>query len=123
MNQLSGTDLETLTGLNALYIQSVARADASTFETILAADFLCSNPDASLVERAEFLSRTRAAKPLQFMNTEDVQIRIMGDFAVIHARTTFASADGTPGTGRYTDVWAKRAGQWLAISAHVTRLS
>ena len=29
--------------------------------------------------------------------------------------------DGTPGSGRYTDVWARRNGQWLAVAAHVTR--
>jgi hypothetical protein len=26
-----------------------------------------------------------------------------------------------PGSGRYTDVWARRHGRWLAVSAHVTR--
>ncbi|MPZ21867.1 MAG: nuclear transport factor 2 family protein, partial [Luteitalea sp.] len=31
-------------------------------------------------------------------------------------------SDGKPGSGRYTDVWAKRDGEWLAVSAHVTRL-
>jgi hypothetical protein len=45
----------------------------------------------------------------------------MGDFAIIHARTTYTTADGTPAGGRYTDVWARRNGAWLAVSAHVTR--
>ena len=29
--------------------------------------------------------------------------------------------DGQPGAGRYTDVWARQGGRWLAVSAHVTR--
>jgi hypothetical protein len=29
--------------------------------------------------------------------------------------------DGKPGSGRYTDVWARRNGRWLAVSAHVSR--
>jgi len=29
--------------------------------------------------------------------------------------------DGRAGAGRYTDVWARRQGRWLAVSAHVTR--
>jgi hypothetical protein len=45
----------------------------------------------------------------------------MGDFAIIHARTSYQTADGGEGNGRYTDVWAKRDGQWLAVSAHVSR--
>jgi hypothetical protein len=45
----------------------------------------------------------------------------MGDFAIVHARTTYTMADGRQGSGRYTDVWARRGGNWLAVSAHVTR--
>jgi hypothetical protein len=29
--------------------------------------------------------------------------------------------DGREGSGRHTDVWARRQGRWLAVSAHVTR--
>ncbi|MGH3129068.1 MAG: DUF4440 domain-containing protein, partial [Gaiellaceae bacterium] len=47
--------------------------------------------------------------------------RLLGDVAIIHARTTYTLADGRPGAGRYTDVWARRNGQWLAVAAHVTR--
>jgi hypothetical protein len=45
----------------------------------------------------------------------------MGDCAIIHARTTYTRPDGQVGAGRYTDVWARRNGTWLAVSAHVTR--
>jgi len=45
----------------------------------------------------------------------------MGDFAIIHARTSYTTADGAESGGRYTDVWARRNGKWLAVSAHVTR--
>jgi ketosteroid isomerase-like protein len=52
---------------------------------------------------------------------DDVQVRILGDVAIIHARTSYATADGELRNGRYTDVWAHREGKWLAVSAHVTR--
>jgi len=38
-------------------------------------------------------------------------------------RTSYLSGDGARGAGRYTDVWARRDGRWLAVSAHVTRLA
>ncbi len=44
----------------------------------------------------------------------------MGDFAIIHARTSY-TLDGKPGHGRYTDIWAKRAGTWLCVAAQVAR--
>ena len=61
--------------------------------------------------------------PVAISNLEarDVVIRIMGDVAIIHARTTYTRPDGNDGAGRYTDVWASRGGRWLAVSAHVTR--
>jgi ketosteroid isomerase-like protein len=45
----------------------------------------------------------------------------MGDFAIIHAATRYTKPDGAEGRGRYTDVWARRNGRWLCVSAHVTR--
>jgi hypothetical protein len=49
-----------------------------------------------------------------------VKIRIMGDFAIIHAATSYATPDEEQARGRYTDCWAKQNGKWLAGSAHVT---
>ena len=51
----------------------------------------------------------------------DVLIRRLGDVAIIHATTTYKRPEGQPGAGRYTDVWARQGGRWLAVSAHVTR--
>ena len=114
-------DVDTLHQLNRDYIRSVQTSDVRRFEEILAEDFLCSNPDGSLVDRAAFLAQT--ARPVAISNLEahDVRIRIMGDVAIIHARTAYTRPDGAPGWGRYTDVWARRQGRWLAVSAHVTR--
>ena len=55
------------------------------------------------------------------LTAEDVKVRIIGDVAIIHARTSYTTADGEQRNGRYTDVWARRDGKWLAVSAHVTR--
>lgn len=120
-NATVNTDLDTLYDLNRDYIRSVQLSDVRRFAEILADDFLCSNPDGSLVDRSAFLQQT--ARPVTIANLEahDVNIRLLGDFAIIHARTTYTMPDGRPGAGRYTDVWARRQGRWLAVSAHVTR--
>lgn len=117
----SVSDLDVLLDLNRDYIRSVQNSDVSRFDEILAPDFMCSNPDGSLVDRERFLEQT--AKPVAIADLEanDVQIRILGDIAIVHARTTYTQPDGQPGAGRYTDVWARRDGRWLAVSAHVTR--
>jgi ketosteroid isomerase-like protein len=115
------SEVTTLLELNGDYIRSVQTADVERFNEILSNDFRCSLPDGSLIDKERFLERT--AQPVTISNLEvhDVEVRLMGDFAVIHARTTFTEQDGRAGSGRYTDVWARRDGRWLAISAHVTR--
>ena len=115
------TDLEALTTLNHDYIQSVQHSDVRRFDQILADDFFCSLPDGSLIDRAQFLERTARPPGIANLEAHDVNVRVMGDFAIIHARTTYTQPDGSAGAGRYTDVWARRDGQWLAVSAHVTR--
>ncbi len=115
------SELDTLAGLNRDYIQSVQHSDVRRFEEILANDFLCSNPDGSLVDRDAFLEQTAKAVAITNLQAHDVTIRLLGDVAIIHARTTYLGPDGRAGAGRYTDVWARRDGRWLAVSAHVTR--
>jgi ketosteroid isomerase-like protein len=114
-------DTNTLQQLNQNFCRSVERSDVRWFDEILADDFLNSNPDCSLVDRAEFLEQIARPATISQLEPHDVRIRILGEIAIIHARTTFKKADGRAGAGRYTDVWARRQGQWLCISAHVTR--
>jgi hypothetical protein len=118
----SQSDHDILTALNTDYINSVQNSDVKRFDEILSADFYCSNPDGSLVDRAAFLAQTAQLVAIKNLKAEDVLIRIIDTTAIIHARTRYTKPDGTEGGGRYTDVWMRLSGRWLAVSAHVTRL-
>ena len=107
--------------LNTAYIDSVRKSDAHRFREILSDDFLCTLADGTLVDKPQFLARTSESPPLQKLDAHDINVRLIGNVAIIHARTTFTLNDGTSGSGRYTDIWARRDGKWLAIAAHVTR--
>jgi len=115
------SDLDNLLELNRDYIRSVQTSDVHRFGEILADDFVCTNPDGSRLDRAGFLKQTALPVKISNLEVHDVNVRIMGDFAIIHARTTYTRPDGQAGTGHYTDVWARRQGRWLAVSAHVSR--
>ena len=117
----SASDLEVLTSFNRDYIRSVQNGDVRRFDEIVATDFRCSNPDGSLVDRSGFLAQTARPVTISNLAAYDVEIRMFGDIAIIHARTSYTMADGRPGAGRYTDVWARQNGEWRAVSAHVTR--
>ena len=116
------SDHDILAALNTDYINAVQHSDVQRFDEILGPDFYCSNPDGSLIDRAAFLKQTAQPVAIKNLKAEDVLIRIMDNTAIIHARTAYTKPDGTPGGGRYTDVWMRQGGRWLAVSAHVTRL-
>jgi len=114
-------DLDELSVLNRDYVASVQNCDVERFDQILAQDFYCTNPDKSLVDRAGFLKQTAVPVKIRNLIADDVKIRVMGDFAIIHGRTSYMTADGKEAYGRYTDCWARQNGRWLAVSAHVSR--
>lgn len=117
----TAADLDVLHDLNRNYVRSVQDADIAWFDANLADDFLNTNPDGTLVDRAAFLAQIGRKSPVTNLEEDDVRIVIRSDFAFIHARTSFTKRDGSQGAGRYTDVWWKRGGSWLCVTAHVTR--
>jgi ketosteroid isomerase-like protein len=114
-------DLETLQTLNRDYISSVQNGDAKRFDEILSDDFLNTNPDGSLVDKRGFLEQIAPPVKIRDLACHDVNVRLMGDFAIVHARTTYTLPDGRPGKGRYTDIYARRDGRWLCVAAQVAR--
>lgn len=115
------SDLETLTTLNDSYIRSVQESDVKWFGEMLTEDFLNTNPDGSLVDKAGFLRQIEPKAAISNPKCHDVKVRVMGDFAIIHARTSYIKPDGQPSGGRYTDIWARRGGRWLCVAAQVAR--
>lgn len=114
-------DRETLEELNREYIASVQNGDVRRFGEILSEDFLNTNPDGTLVDKTGFLKQIALPVKVTNLACDDVNVRVMGDFAIIHARTTYTLPDGRTGTGRYTDIWARRDGRWLCVAAQVAR--
>jgi ketosteroid isomerase-like protein len=114
-------DIDELTALNRDYVASVQNSDIKRFDEILADDFYCSNPDKSLVDRAGFLTQTAMPVTIRNLIADEVKIRVMGDFAIIHGRASYTTAEGQQAYGCYTDCWARQNGRWLAVSAHVSR--
>lgn len=117
----AASDRDALIALNDDYVRSVMASDVKRFDEILADDFLCSLPDGSLLDRKQFLEHSAKPVTISHLAVHDVDVRLMGDVAIVHARTTFTLAGGENGEGRYTDIWARRKGRWLAVAAHVTR--
>src|SRR3954471_7298705 len=67
-------DLAILGELNRNYIRSVQEADVGWFREHLTSDFLNSNPDGSLVDRAGFLEQIARPVTIAGLQAQDVRI-------------------------------------------------
>jgi uncharacterized protein (TIGR02246 family) len=114
-------DLSAVVRLNDDYIDAVRTSNVKRFGEILADDFLCTMSDGTLVNRVEFLAHAAKPTTARDLAVQDVNVRMLGDTAIVHAATTFTYPDGRHGRGRYTDVWMKRDGRWLAVAAQFMR--
>ena len=112
----------TLRALNEGYVRAAEAADVRWYDEHLAADFLASSVDGSLADKRGFLERiARGGRGSNRYEAVDVRIRLLGEVALIHAGFRYRKPDGSEGSGRYTDIWARRAGRWLCVSAHFNR--
>lgn len=115
------TDLEILLELNRGYVRSAETSDVRWYEEHLAEDFLASSSDGSIVERTAFLAHIARPYPGSNLEAVDVRIRFFDALALVHAGFRYTKPDGQAGSGRYTDVYARREGRWLCVSAHFNR--
>ncbi len=79
------SDHEILTQLNADFVASAQNGDVRRFEQILAEDFMASLPDFLLRDKKQFLDMMAAPRAFTELKADEVRIRLLGDFAIIHA--------------------------------------
>lgn len=116
------TERERLLQLNDGYIAAFMTADVSWYRAHLADDFVCIEPDGSVLDRPAFLIECAKGPDVATYDLAETSVRFYGDTAVVQARGVFTRRDGSKGTSRYTDVWVRFPGnQWKAVSAQVTR--
>lgn len=114
-------DIALLQELNSNYVRSAEEGNLAWYRANLADDYLCSTVDGKIADKERFLERIGSGSPGSKMQAVDVRIRLLGDVALIHAGFRCLKPGGAEGTGRYTDIWARRGGRWLCVSAHFNR--
>jgi hypothetical protein len=113
----SADDLAILEQLNLDYNQADQASDAKRFSELLAEDFIVQTPGVSR-NRDDYLEYIAKPRPFKDLALRESKIRILGDVALIHGRATYTTiADGAEQEALYTDVYQKREGTWLCVSA------
>ncbi len=117
---MNDNEVHILTKLDADYVAAAGSCGVAYFEANLAEDCRISNPDGSISDKKAFIKMIGQPQPISELEGSSKEVRVFGDFAIIHSRITFKKADGKDGSGRYTDDWVKRNGTWFCVSAHTT---
>jgi ketosteroid isomerase-like protein len=116
-------DLADLRQLNADNLRAFLACDVARYRELLADDFLCVLADGRVIGKAEFLQQAAAPPALTGFRSEEPQIRIYGDTALIIARIGYRRPDGAGVQTRYIDVCLRRDGRWRIESAQFTRVA
>ena len=115
-----------LLALEARWDSAVVRKDIAALEEIIAPSFVYIGTDGSVNSRAEVFASLQAPDlEIDPFDTQDVQVRLYGSTAVL---TGWFEQTGRVGDqayrvrSRYTDVYVREHGRWVAVSAQATSL-
>lgn len=111
-------DQAILRQLNLDFVHSDQNNDVERFRALLAEDFIIQIEGATL-NRDEYLEYIAIPRPFtKHLVVQDVNIRILSDVALIHARVTLTTLDdGMTKEALHTDTYQKRGGTWMCVAA------
>jgi ketosteroid isomerase-like protein len=101
-------------------VSAIGRGDLQTYDRIVADDYVAFEASGRTSPKAEILASYRSgARKYTDLTIFDVEGRVFGDTAVVTAKTKGFRREGdkdVPNRVRYIRVYAKRGGQWRAVS-------
>ena len=127
-NNMTNTDSQALSALNAQFIKNFITQDVTTHNKIIHEDFVCIESNGSILSRDTYLKNwaTDYEKSGCISFTyEDECIRIFNDIALVRSKTTaIRKVDGKLLTGHtiYTDTYKKENDVWKCIQVQITPL-
>ncbi len=111
------------------WAKAVETHDSTFLARIVAPDFHGTGDSAKTFDRASVLRDTvDTTVQMRNLRDQDRQVRIYGDgtVGVVTANPSWTIERGQrPGeySGRYTETWVKRGGQWQIVAGHYTTLA
>ena len=118
------SDVEsTITKLEEQWVTAILAKDTATIDRLLNDDFVGTTDDRRYAKQQALDDVKEGTHEL--LRLDDVQIRVFGDTAIVDVDQTEKSRHGAEdfsGTYMFTNVWAKRNGEWKAVASHGSRI-
>jgi hypothetical protein len=104
----------------ARWLTAITSGDVAVVDSILAPTYRHVNADGQMFDRAQELA---AIEPLAItFNASDQIVDVAGDTAVIHGVNTLMQGGKVLDRQRFTDVFVRQNGVWMALAAQETAL-
>jgi hypothetical protein len=120
-------DAETVLRLDREISVATWTADPVWFEENLAEDYVLITPTGGVKSKRDIVRELSApGMRMDPFDTSEVQLRMYGDSAVVTGRMKQKFVMGGArytNDVRYTDVYVKRKGRWLLVSAHASTVT
>jgi ketosteroid isomerase-like protein len=112
-----------ITNLEKEWVAAIVKKDTATIDRLLADDFSGTTDD-QIYSKADAIEDVKNGTH-ESLELDNIKVRLFGDTAVVTMGQTEKSKHGeTDFSGHYlfTDVWARKNGQWLAVASHGSRV-
>ncbi len=104
----------------ARWLTAIVKGDRTTIASILSTNFKHTTDKGKLLDRAQELASMKK-EPFIMSATEET-VDFAGDAAVVHGLNTITESGKVLTRQRFTDVFVKQNGNWMALSAQETAI-
>lgn len=108
-------------------LKAFARDDKATFSQLVTDDLTMTHSSGEVANKREVMAVMRPStpeRPLPALSTEDINVRVYGDAAVMTGRLVETARDGRRVfVYRFTNTYIKQNGQWRMSAGQLTTLS
>lgn len=115
-------DRDVITQLDNLWNEGYQRKDISILLKVLAEDWIAFTPDNNVVTREQLLEAV-PTNPEARLEFDEFDIHVFGNTAITKGRLTANQTDGQVRQQRFIRVYAKRNGEWKAVTAQVISMT
>jgi peptidylprolyl isomerase len=107
------------------WAEALKNRDQQTLNRMLADNFIFTDDESKVYDKAKYLETSKTVQ-VESYQLDDLAARVAGNAGVVTGRWTGkVIIDGKHGGGaaRFTDTYVKRAGRWVVLASHETRIS
>ncbi len=116
-----------ITQLERDWAAAIVKKDAGALDRLLADEFNGTSPTAHTFPKTVAVNELKSGKyAVESMVLDEISVNVYGDVAVAFTsqkeESQYAGQDSS-GHYHFTDVWAKRGGQWQVVASHGSRFN